>query len=123
MAFNPFNKFRKHQKTMLAVLAIPRWIPLLVWMTVDAYLWWPRLGYFLGLAEPGQGNSAERFLTVVLIRDALVLVLCAMVVRTIYRPESDPVRRDGVTTADPPVRRKVAAIISAMSPSRRSSSR
>lgn len=80
----------------LAVLAIPRWIPLLVWMTVDAYLWWPRLGYFLGLAEAGQGNSPERFLAVVLVRDALVLGLCAMVIHTIYRPDQDPVRKDGV---------------------------
>lgn len=84
----------------LAVLAIPRWIPLAVWMTVDAYLWWPRLGYFLGLAEPGEGNSPERFLAVVLVRDALVLGLCAMVVHTIYRPGRDPVRREG---ADDPV--------------------
>jgi uncharacterized membrane protein len=80
----------------LAVLAIPRWLPLLVWMTVDAYVWWPRLGYFLGLAEPGQGNSPERFLTVVLVRDALVVVLCAMIIHTIYRPERDPVRKEGV---------------------------
>jgi uncharacterized membrane protein len=80
----------------LAVLALPRWIPLLIWMSVDAYLWYPRLGYFIGLAEPDRGNSAERFVTVVLIRDFLVLVLCALVVRTIYRPDLDPVRTTGL---------------------------
>jgi uncharacterized membrane protein len=80
----------------LAVLALPRWIPLLIWMTVDAYLWYPRLGYFLGLADPDRGNSPETFLRVVLVRDLLVVVLCGMVLRTIYRPEVDPVRRTGV---------------------------
>jgi uncharacterized membrane protein len=79
----------------LAVLALPRWLPLLIWMTVDAYLWYPRLGYFLGLAEPGQGNSPQTFLAVVLVRDLLVLILCGLIVRTIYRPDVDPVRRAG----------------------------
>jgi uncharacterized membrane protein len=80
----------------LAVLALPRWIPLLVWMSVDAYVWYPRLGYFLGLAVPGRGNSPEVFLSVVLVRDALVVIICAMVVWTVYRPDADPVRRLGV---------------------------
>jgi uncharacterized membrane protein len=79
----------------LAVLALPRWLPLLAWMGVDAYLWYPRLGYFLGLAEPGQGNSPKAFLSVVLIRDLLVVIICALIVRTIYRPDTDPVRRTG----------------------------
>jgi uncharacterized membrane protein len=79
----------------LAVLAIPRWIPLLVWMSVDAYLWYPRMGYFLGLGSPGRGNSPETFLRVVVLRDALVLALCALVVWTIYVPRHDPVRKTG----------------------------
>jgi uncharacterized membrane protein len=76
----------------LGVLALPRLFPLLTWMAVDAYLWVPRLGYFLGMAEPGEGNSARTFVTVVLIRDALVIVLCALVLRTIYRPRTDTYR-------------------------------
>jgi uncharacterized membrane protein len=79
----------------LAVLALPRWIPLLIWMSVDAYLWWPRLGYFINLAIPGDGNSAQYFVKVVLVRDLLVLILCAIVVWTIYRPDHDPVRATG----------------------------
>ncbi|GAB3284607.1 glycosyltransferase family 87 protein [Kineosporia babensis] len=80
----------------LAVLALPRVFPLLVWMGVDAYLWYPRLGYFLGLQDPARGNSPEQFLTVVLLRDLLVVILCGMIIHTIYRPGSDPVRRLGV---------------------------
>ncbi len=80
----------------LAVLALPRWIPLLVWMSVDAYLWYPRMGYFLGMATSGErGNTPEVFLRVVVLRDVLVAVLCAMVVWTIYSPRSDPIRQAG----------------------------
>ncbi|MDP9824572.1 glycosyltransferase family 87 protein [Kineosporia succinea] len=79
----------------LAVLALPRvWI-LLTWMLVDAWVWYPRLGYFLGLQDPGLGNSAERFLTVVLLRDLLVVIICGMIIHTIYRPQADPVRQGG----------------------------
>jgi uncharacterized membrane protein len=79
----------------LAVLAFGRAWALLPWMALDAYLWMPRLGYFLNLADPARGNSPQVFVGVVLVRDALVLALCAIVVGTIYRPASDPVRRDG----------------------------
>jgi len=79
----------------LAVLALPRWIPLLAWMSVDAYVWYPRMGYFLGMAVPGRGNSPERFLSVVLIRDLLVVIVCGLIVRTIYWPQTDPVRAAG----------------------------
>jgi uncharacterized membrane protein len=80
----------------LAVLALPRWLPLLLWMGVDAYLWYPRMGYFLGLAEPGKGNTPKQFLSVVLIRDLLVVIICGLIIRTIYRPQADPVRIDGI---------------------------
>ncbi|HST81146.1 MAG TPA: glycosyltransferase 87 family protein [Kineosporiaceae bacterium] len=79
----------------LAVLAIPRWIPLLIWSSVDAYLWYPRMGYFLGMADPARGNSPETFLRVVVLRDVLVVLLCALVVWTIYVPRHDPVRQTG----------------------------
>jgi uncharacterized membrane protein len=85
----------------LAVLALPHWLPLLAWMSVDAYVWYPRMGWYLNLGDlsdhhnPIRGNSQEQFLHVVLLRDALVLLICALVVRTIYWPDVDPVRRAG----------------------------
>ena len=79
----------------LAVLALPRWLPLIAWMGVDAYLWVPRMGYFLNLGDPSRGNSPQTFLTVVLIRDALVLILCGWIIWTIFRPAADPVRASG----------------------------
>jgi uncharacterized membrane protein len=79
----------------LAVLALPRWLPLIAWMAADAYLWVPRMGFFLNLGDPSRGNSPETFLTVVLIRDALVAMLCAWIIWTIFRPAADPVRATG----------------------------
>jgi uncharacterized membrane protein len=75
----------------LAVLAIARWRVLLAWMAIDAAVWWPRMQYFLHFDE----RTTNTFVTAVLIRDVVVLALCALVVRDIYRPEKDPVRRAG----------------------------
>jgi uncharacterized membrane protein len=77
----------------LAVLAIPRWQPVLAWMTVDAVLWAPRMAYYLGPNH--KGLPIEPFLGVVLIRDAAVLLLVALVLRNIWRPNLDPVRIAG----------------------------
>ncbi|MGH3807251.1 MAG: glycosyltransferase family 87 protein [Pseudonocardiaceae bacterium] len=74
----------------LAVLAIPRWKPVLAWMIVDALLWAPRMAYYLG--PDHQGLPIEPFLGAVLVRDAAVLLLAALVLRDIYHPHHDPVR-------------------------------
>ena len=73
----------------LAVLAIPRWKPVLAWMTVDALLWIPRMAYYLG--PDHKGLPIEPFLGAVVIRDTAVLLLMALVLRDIYRPEHDPI--------------------------------
>ncbi|WP_052021202.1 glycosyltransferase family 87 protein [Actinokineospora spheciospongiae] len=91
----------------LAVLALPRWKPLLAWMLVDAAVWFPRMLYFMGGPD---GLPAEPFLYTVIARDLALLLLCALVVREIHRPERDRVRVDGVgdpiagVTADEPDR-------------------
>jgi uncharacterized membrane protein len=77
----------------LAVLAIPRWKILLAWMAVDALVWVPRMMYYLGLDH--KGLPVEWFLGTVLIRDAVVIALCALVVHEIYHPERDLVRKFG----------------------------
>ena len=78
----------------LAVLAIPRWKPLLVWMTIDALMWVPRMLFYLGVAHKGLPEGP--FLVMVVIRDLAVLGLCVLILREIYRPEHDLVRRVGV---------------------------
>lgn len=84
----------------LAVLAIPRWKPLLAWMTIDALVWVPRMYYYLeqsNIAEgiPDRGLPEGWFLATVSLRDLAVLGLCALVVREIYRPRHDLVRVSG----------------------------
>ncbi|TQM35981.1 putative membrane protein [Pseudonocardia cypriaca] len=74
----------------LAVLALPRWRLLLAWMAVDALVWAPRMYYYLTPAN--KGLPPDWFLGAVVIRDAFVVVLCVLVVRSVLRPDTDPVR-------------------------------
>lgn len=78
----------------LAVLALPQRRILLAWMTVDALVWVPRMLYLFGEAK--MGLPQEWFTATVLLRDIAVVALCALVIRQIYRPELDVVRRGGV---------------------------
>jgi uncharacterized membrane protein len=75
------------------VLALPRWRLLLAWMTLDALVWVPRMFYYLG--PSARGLPPDWFLATAVARDALVVVLMAVVVRTALRPETDPVRAVG----------------------------
>lgn len=77
----------------LAVLALPHRRILLAWMTIDALVWVPRMYYLYG--EQNKGLPEQWFTATVLLRDIAVVVLMALVVRQIYRPELDLVRWDG----------------------------
>ncbi len=77
----------------LAVLALPHRRILLTWMTIDALVWVPRMLYLYG--EQNKGLPEQWFTTTVLLRDIAVVVLCALVIRQIYRPELDLVRWHG----------------------------
>ena len=77
----------------LAVLAIPQRRILLAWMTIDALVWVPRMLYLFG--EQKMGLPEQWFTTTVLLRDIAVITLCTLVIRQIYRPELDVVRRGG----------------------------
>ncbi|WP_225726261.1 MULTISPECIES: glycosyltransferase family 87 protein [unclassified Nocardia] len=78
----------------LAVLALPHRRILLAWMTIDALVWVPRMFYYLGIDK--KGLPEQWFTGTVVLRDLAVIGLCALVVRQIYRPEEDLVRRDFV---------------------------
>ena len=77
----------------LAVLALPRWRLLLAWMTIDALVWAPRMYYYL--TPHNKGLPPDWFLGTVVLRDAMVVLLCVLVVRSVLRPETDPVRAVG----------------------------
>jgi uncharacterized membrane protein len=74
----------------LAVLAYPRWRPLLAWMAVDALVWAPRMYYYLG--TDAKGLPAPWFYGAVLLRDLAVVAIAVLVVRSVLRPEHDPIR-------------------------------
>ena len=74
----------------LAVLALPRWRPLLAWMVLDALVWVPRMYFYLGTDEKGLPEGW--FLGAVVVRDLAVVALAVLVVRTVLRPERDPIR-------------------------------
>ena len=78
----------------LAVLALPHRRILLIWMTIDALVWVPRMLYLFGVQN--KGLPEQWFTTTVLLRDIAVLALVVLVVRQIYHPGEDLVRRDGV---------------------------
>jgi len=77
----------------LAVLAVPRWKPLMVWMFIDAWLWVARMYFYLAENEGGWGQNP--FLITVCVRDFAVASLCALVIYEIYHPARDLVRRSG----------------------------
>jgi uncharacterized membrane protein len=80
----------------LALLARPRWGPLLAWQAAEGVLLLTRFYFFISGSAPGKGIGVEWFLSAVLVRDVLLVGLAALVVRDVLRPELDVVRRDGV---------------------------
>lgn len=78
----------------LAVLALPHRRVLLAWMAIDAFVWFPRMYYYLGVAD--KGVPEQWFTATVVVRDIAVIALCALIVRQIYHPDEDLVRLGGV---------------------------
>jgi uncharacterized membrane protein len=82
----------------LAVLALPRWKPLLIWQLAEAAVWFLLM---LTFATKGDSTahyallSAYPFQVTALIRDGLVILLMIMVIRDILRPAHDLVRLAG----------------------------
>jgi uncharacterized membrane protein len=78
----------------LAVLARPVWRDLLVWQAGEVFyfacVWW-YLGGFL--APAAVGGDATTYWVAVAVRIAAELYLVGVVVRDLYRPRHDPVRR------------------------------
>ncbi len=80
----------------LAVLARPRWRPFLAWQAAEALVLLSRFYFFVSNDKPGQGVSIGWFFAAILLRDLMIVLYAAFVVRDIVRPELDVVRADGV---------------------------
>ncbi len=81
----------------LVALSRPRWGPFLAWQATEAALLFARFYYFVGLpsgegARTAEGIDVGWFVGAVLVRDLALVLVCAYVVRDIWRPEHDPVR-------------------------------
>ncbi|MBY3553723.1 DUF2029 domain-containing protein [Modestobacter lapidis] len=83
----------------LAVLARPGWRSLLLWQAAEALLWVPRMLWYLG--TDNRGVDVQWFLLAVTLRDVAVVVLMALVVRDVWHPDLDRVRRSWPGTDDP----------------------
>lgn len=80
----------------LWALARPRWREFLAWQASEIAVVVTRYLYFVHLQKSGAGVTYNYFATAVIVRDLMLLLLCALVVRDVLRPEHDPVRRDGI---------------------------
>ncbi|HYN75703.1 MAG TPA: glycosyltransferase 87 family protein [Candidatus Limnocylindria bacterium] len=81
-------------------LARPRWRAYLVWLAFETVyfvaVWW----YLQGLTNPGLEIPGWPHVWATFLRMAATLVICALVIRDVWRPEHDPVREvDPVTGA------------------------
>ena len=77
----------------LAVLARPRWRAFLMWQATETLAFLAIWYYLIGVGTQGQGIGNGSYFTALLLRDAALLGLCALVVREIWRPALDVVRR------------------------------
>jgi uncharacterized membrane protein len=97
MAFLVVNKVYSPQYVLwllpLAVLARPRWRDLLIWQAGELFyfaaVWW----YLGGWLVESTGDGVPAYQLAILVRVAAELYLAAMIVRDLWRPEHDPVRR------------------------------
>lgn len=80
----------------LAVLALPRLRVWIVWQIAEIFVFVGILGYLAYLSDPTHGVSPGRFFAAVWVRNAILVGMSALIVRDIYRPERDVVRRNGV---------------------------
>ncbi|MGY1855631.1 glycosyltransferase family 87 protein [Modestobacter sp. SYSU DS0290] len=102
-AFLLLNKVYSPQYALwllpLAVLARPRWRSLLAWQVTEALVWAMTMLYYLGSDQHGVG--VEWFYTAVVLRDAAIVALMVLVVREVWQPDRDLVRRSWSGVDDP----------------------
>ena len=83
----------------LLALARPRWRLALVWQLTEVVVWILTLTVLLGLSVEQHGIAYGWLVLVLIVRDALLVALAALIVRDMWQPWRDVVRADG--TDDP----------------------
>jgi uncharacterized membrane protein len=94
------NKVNSPQYTLwlipVAALARPRWGAFLTWQFSEFLVMFTRFYFFVHEgSKKAAGIESEWFISAVLLRNGLLMVLMGLVVREIYRPYHDVIRRDG----------------------------
>jgi uncharacterized membrane protein len=83
----------------LAVLARPRWRSLLLWQATEALVWVVTMLHYLG--SDNRGIGVQWFFLGVAVRDLAVILLMALVLRDVLRPDGDVVRTSWPGVDDP----------------------
>jgi hypothetical protein len=68
----------------------------LVWQFVEILVWMLTLTLLLGYTTPDHGISYGWLMVVLVVRDALLIAIAALVVRDMWRPWLDVVRVNGI---------------------------
>ncbi|MHA3705012.1 glycosyltransferase family 87 protein [Jatrophihabitans sp. YIM 134969] len=76
----------------LVALARPRWRLALVWQFAEIAVWMATLLWLLKFGTPTRGLDYGWLMTILLLRDVLLLAIAAGVVRDMWRPDLDVVR-------------------------------
>ena len=66
-----------------------------MWQLCEVLVWVLTLTVLLGLSVPAHGIAYGWLVLVVLVRDALLLAIAALVVRDMWQPWRDVVRAEG----------------------------
>jgi uncharacterized membrane protein len=80
----------------LIALARPRWRLTLLWQFTEIAVWMATLTLLLGFTVPNHGITYGWLMLLLIVRDALLLTLAALVVREMWCPWLDVVRVNGV---------------------------
>jgi uncharacterized membrane protein len=93
------NKVNSPQYTVwlipLAALARPRWGAFLAWQGAELLVLFTRFYYFVNVGDSSKGIEVHWFLWAVGLRNVLLLTVMGLVVREMFQPYHDVVRRDG----------------------------
>lgn len=80
----------------LGVLALPRWRIFALWQVLEVSVFIGVMGYLAFWVNRDHGVSAGPFFTAVVFRNLMLLTMSGLIIRDMYRPNHDVVRRDGV---------------------------
>jgi uncharacterized membrane protein len=80
----------------LLALARPRWRLSLLWQSSEVVVWILTLLWLISFDEPVHGVNYPVLMAALFVRDGLILLICGLIVREMWKPELDVVRASGL---------------------------